>query len=98
MVEKVASSLPAAGRLVASIKKHPPRRAGRRNTIWSLSLDQPQLGALFIFPLTSTAWLMLITEFKAPPNVLIMFAYSVALMLPVLVIPHTLIVMSEELP
>jgi hypothetical protein len=87
---KVASILPAAGRQVSRNTRH----VGRAGEIqWDLRLDQPQLGTLCIFPLSSTP---LLTVFTAPPNVLIW--YSVALILPVGVIPHTLIVMSEEVP
>ena len=40
----------------------------------------------------------LLAVFAAPPNVLIMLLYSVAVILPVWVIPHALIVISEEVP
>jgi len=90
--------IPISFKRTPAAKYLPATAGGQAKYNLEFEACPPQLGTLFIFPLTSTAWLMLITEFKAPPNVLIIFVYSVALILPVLVIPHTLIVMSEEVP
>ena len=56
---------------------------------------QPQLGTLSINPRSSTP---LLAVLAAPPNLLIILLYSVAVILPVWVIPHALMVMSEEVP